>query len=163
MSIASETISLSKSVSRNPRWERLSLEISPKNKTTQSHRVVLLFTLQSLHPRQGWECSNCSEVLTWLFYFLYPLEKAASQLPCPSLLVAWADASWERDAFYATSHLLLTTATLMQALLIVAWYVHGSPLCQICSAEEKVLLLCCHILPCFSLLKHTFKEAFSNL
>jgi len=58
----------------------------PKNKTTQGlNRVVLLFfPLQSLHPRQGWECSNCSEVLTWWFYFIYPwLISIITTLPCP--------------------------------------------------------------------------------
>ena len=40
---------------------------------TKLHSVAcsFAFSLQSLHLRQGWECSNCSEVTIWFLNFIY--------------------------------------------------------------------------------------------
>ncbi len=94
--LSSETKSLSRYDFRKHSVRTVEPRNIPKNKTTQGLiRVVLLFPLQSLHPRQGWECSNCSEVLTWWFYFIYPLATehhhyiAMPHWPSPR------EASWE--------------------------------------------------------------------
>ena len=68
-----KTISLSNDTVKKIRRRTVEPQKNPKNKTTpRQSRVVLFFPTQSLHPRQGWECSNCSEVSIWLCYFLYP-------------------------------------------------------------------------------------------
>lgn len=58
-------------------------ECPPRKKQnyTAKVRVVLLFLLQSHHPRRGWECSNCSEGPRRWFRSLYQGGRPASSPP----------------------------------------------------------------------------------
>lgn len=120
---SSKTISLSRNRFRKSNVRTVGLKITQKTKLHRVFAVQFCFSLQSLHPRQGWECSNCSEVLTWLFHFIYPPRQPASSEQGHTLLVSLPKCILGYSSHFMQLHTChsITVNFLMKVGTVLGW------------------------------------------